>query len=119
MRSAYSLSTIERTVQYFMKTLCYLVDSETSLKDSILSGGKEDSHLKDIFETYDTCKDHEMLLGLIQYYLVKDIEVDEDRNENGEKQTNLSHSLYNHVKLRIFCLELLNKLFLQASVDYE
>lgn len=68
--------------------------------------------------SYDTCKDHEILLSLIQFYLVNNIEENEHKNENN-KQTSLSHALYNHIKLRLFCIDLLNSLFKKISVDYE
>ena len=70
-------------------------------------GGKEDSNYRDIFDKFDTCKDHEILLALVQFYLVNEIEVGEGKEEDDNKQINLSHALYNHIKLRLFCLDIM------------
>ena len=121
MRSAYNLTTIERSTQYFMKWLVYFVNSKRSVKEIIYDEGKEDSSIKDIFENYGEWSDHELLLGLIQFYLISDIN-NEEKSEGGfsmSKETSLSHMLYNHVKLRIFWIELLTKLFENIVVDYE
>lgn len=75
--------------------------------------------IKDIFESYGECKDHEILLSLIQYYLVSEVEQDSEKSDGGNKDTNLSHALYNHIKLRLFCIDLLNKLFEKVSVEYK
>ena len=121
MRSAYNLTTIERTVQYFMKCLAYFVDSKKSIKQIIYDDGKVDSSIKDIFENYDECRDHEMLFSLIQFYLTSDINQG-DKNEgsaSSNTETNLSHLLYNHIKLRLFCIDLLIKMFENIVIDYE
>jgi len=120
MRSAYNLSTIERTVQYFMKCMIYFVDSKKSFKDAIIEEGTEDAAIRELFDSYDECKDHEILLALIQFYLVSEIDQEEAKHDiNNKKDTSLSHALYNHIKLRLFCLDLLTKLFAKISVEYE
>ena len=49
---------------------------------------------------------------------MNEIEQEDDKGDNN-KNTSLSHALYNHIKLRLFCLELLTKLFKNISMDYE
>jgi hypothetical protein len=120
MRSAYNLSTIETTVQYFMKWLVYFVDSKHSLKDILLEKGKEDSAIKEVFENYEEWKDHEILLALIQFYLVSEIEQEGGNNDiNSMKGTNMPHAVYNHVRLKLFWLDLLTDLFKKISIEYE
>ena len=78
MRSAYNYITVEKTTQYFMKCLVYLVNSKTTVEQIVLEDkAYTDASLKDIFENYAECKGHEMLMALIQYYLVAKI----DHNE--------------------------------------
>ena len=116
MRSAYNYATIEKTTQYFMKCLVYLVDSKTTVEKIVLDENEHaDASLKDIFENYAECKDHEMLMALIQYYLVAKI----DQNEGQNNKSSVSHALYNHIKLRLFWIGLLSSLFKSISIEYE
>lgn len=78
---------------------------------------QNDSSLRDIFENYSDCRDHEILMALIQYYLVSKIENSEESNENNK--SSLSHALYNHIKLRLFCLDILKSLFNTVSIEYD